>query len=76
MYAPCRGGTRAEHLPPYSPDFNPIEMAWSKLQSHLHKAATRTIKALNVVVAADLQPSLPKTPEAGPNTAVSKAKRN
>lgn len=29
-------------LPPYSPDFNPIEMAFSKLKSFLKKVAART----------------------------------
>lgn len=29
-------------LPPYSPDFNPIELAFSKLKAHLRKAAART----------------------------------
>jgi len=29
-------------LPPYSPDLNPIEMAFSKLKAHLRKAAART----------------------------------
>lgn len=33
-------------LPPYSPDLNPIEMAFSKLKAHLRKAGTRTIDAL------------------------------
>ncbi len=33
-------------LPPYSPDFNPIEMAFSKLKAHLRKAAERTIHGL------------------------------
>ena len=33
-------------LPPYSPDLNPIEMAFSKLKAHLRKAAARTIDAL------------------------------
>jgi transposase len=33
-------------LPPYSPDLNPIEMAFSKLKSHLRKRATRTIQDL------------------------------
>jgi transposase len=33
-------------LPPYSPDFNPIEMAFSKLKAHLRKAAKRTIHGL------------------------------
>ena len=30
------------YLPPYSPDFNPIEMAFSKLKAALRKAAART----------------------------------
>jgi len=33
-------------LPPYSPDLNPIEMAFSKLKAHLRKAAVRTIDEL------------------------------
>ena len=32
-------------LLPYSPDFNPIEQAFSKLKAHLRKAAERTITA-------------------------------
>jgi transposase len=34
------------YLPPYSPDFNPIEQAFSKLKAHLRKAAERSIPAL------------------------------
>lgn len=30
------------YLPKYSPDMNPIEMAFSKLKAHLRKAAART----------------------------------
>ena len=30
------------YLPPYSPDFNPIEMAFAKLKTLLRKAAART----------------------------------
>jgi transposase len=33
-------------LPQYSPDLNPIEMAFSKLKAHLRKIATRTFDAL------------------------------
>lgn len=33
-------------LPPYSPDFNPIEMAYSKLKAHLRKKAARTFDTL------------------------------
>ena len=33
-------------LPPYSPDLNPIEMAFSKLKAHLRKREARTIQDL------------------------------
>lgn len=36
-------GARLLYLPPYSPDFNPIEMAFSKLKALLRKAAVRTV---------------------------------
>ena len=34
------------YLPPYSPDLNPIEMAFAKLKALLRKRAVRTIEAL------------------------------
>lgn len=39
-------GAELRHLPPYSPDFNPIEMAFSKLKALLRKAAERTVDGL------------------------------
>jgi len=39
-------GASALFLPPYSPDFNPIEMMWSKVKQHLRSAAARTFDAL------------------------------
>ncbi len=39
-------GARLRFLPPYSPDFNPIEMAFSKLKALLRKAAERTVDGL------------------------------
>lgn len=48
-------GARVLYLPPYSPDFNPIEMAFSKLKALLRKAAARTIDELWSAVAACLQ---------------------
>ena len=33
-------------LPPYSPDFNPIEMAFSKIKASLKKTAARTVHGL------------------------------
>ena len=39
-------GARVRFLPPDSPDFNPIEMAFSALKSHLRKLAKRTYETL------------------------------
>ncbi|MBL4557215.1 MAG: IS630 family transposase [Rhodobacteraceae bacterium] len=39
-------GATLRFLPPYSPDFNPIEMAFSKLKARLRKAAARTVEGL------------------------------
>ena len=43
-------------LPPYSPDLNPIEMAYSKLKAHLRRLKARTFDALfqSVAQACDL----------------------
>ena len=45
-------GAQLLYLPPYSPDFNPIEMMWSKLKAILRKVKART--------ADSLLPALPK----------------
>ena len=39
-------GATLRYLPPYSPDLNPIEMAFSKFKALLKKAAARTIEDL------------------------------
>ena len=39
-------GARLLFLPPYSPDFNPIENAFSKLKALLRKAAARSVEQL------------------------------
>ena len=39
-------GAHVLYLPPYSPDLNPIEMAFSKLKALLRKAAERIIPGL------------------------------
>lgn len=41
-----RAGARMMFLPPYSPDFNPIENAFAKLKALLRKAAARTLDDL------------------------------
>lgn len=40
-------GATLLYLPPYSPDYNPIEMVWSKVKRLLRTAAARTINALH-----------------------------
>lgn len=39
-------GARLLYLPPYSPDLNPIELAFSKLKRLLRSAAARTVGSL------------------------------
>jgi len=39
-------GAQLRYLPPYSPDFNPIENAFAKLKALLRKARERTMDAL------------------------------
>ena len=41
-----RAGISYRYLPAYSPDMNPIELAWSKLKAQLRAKATRTRDAL------------------------------
>lgn len=42
-----RAGAQALYLPPYSPDFSPIEPCWSKVKTLLRKAKARTLDSLN-----------------------------
>ena len=39
-------GAQLLYLPPYSPDFSPIEECWSKVKAWLKKVEARTIEAL------------------------------
>ncbi len=43
-------GARLVYLSPYSPDFNPIENAWSKLKAYLRSVAARTRDALDQAI--------------------------
>jgi transposase len=43
-------GATLEFLPPYSPDMNPIEKAFSKLKAFLRKTAARTVGTLCAVL--------------------------
>ncbi len=47
-------GASVVYLPPYSPDFNPIEEMWSKLKEHLRSAGSRTFDTLCQAVATGL----------------------
>ena len=49
-----RAGARLLFLPPYSPDFNPIENAFATLKALLRKADARTIDDLRVAIASSL----------------------
>lgn len=48
-------GATLLYLPPYSPDFNPIEPMWSKVKESLRSAAARTLEALGEAVTWALQ---------------------
>jgi len=48
-------GAKLLYLPPYSPDFNPIEKAWSKLKQLLRAAKARTAEVLEQAVAEALK---------------------
>jgi transposase len=43
-------GARLIYLPPYSPDLNPIELAWSKFKQFLRSAKARSDQALDQAV--------------------------
>src|SRR5277367_3163178 len=53
-------GASLRYLPPYSPDFNPIEMAFAKLKTLLRAAAARTIPDLRQAIAAALRRFTPQ----------------
>jgi transposase len=48
-------GAKVLYLPPYSPDFNPIEKSISKIKSVLQRIAARTIDTLDAAVAQTLR---------------------
>jgi transposase len=52
-------GATLRFLPPYSPDFNPIENAFAKLKTLLRKAAARTVDHLSRVIGDSLDAFTP-----------------
>lgn len=55
----ARGATLF-YLPPYSPDFNPIEQFFSKLKALLRKAAANSIASLWTAIASCLKEFSPR----------------
>jgi transposase len=53
-------GATLRYLPPYSPDLNPIEMAYSKFKALLKKAAARTVEDLWTAIAVALPQLTPR----------------
>jgi len=45
-------GAQLRYLPPYSPDFNPIEQAFAKLKAFLRAARPRTFDDVCALIAA------------------------
>ena len=57
-------GAQLLYLPPYSPDLNPIEKAWSKLKQLLRSAQARTKDALEIAIADALKLITPENAKA------------
>lgn len=53
-------GARAVFLPPYSPDFNPIEMMWSKVKNSLRSQEARNVEDLDAAIGHALDQVTPK----------------
>ena len=47
-------GCRLVYLPPYSPDYSPIELAFAQIKADLRRAAARTREALETAIATAL----------------------
>jgi transposase len=54
-----QAGARLRFLPPYSPDFNPIELAFAKLKAFLRAVRPRTFDQVCEVMAAALALFMP-----------------
>ena len=57
-------GAELLYLPPYSPDLNPIEKAWSKLKQLLRSAKARTPEALDQAITEALPQLTPENAQA------------
>lgn len=52
-------GAELLYLPPYSPEFNPIEKCWAQIKQYLRAAKARTIPALQEAISASLNELTP-----------------
>jgi transposase len=59
-----KAGAEVLYLPPYSPDLNPIEKAWSKLKQILRSAKARTKEALEKAIADAIRMITPENAKA------------
>ena len=53
-------GASVRYLPPYSPDFNPIEQAIAKLKAHLRREAARSFDELMDAIARTISKFTPQ----------------
>ena len=59
-----RAGAQLCYLPPYSPDYNPIERAWSKIKTFLRGVGARTRRKLSRALQVALAQITPQDAEA------------
>lgn len=57
-------GAQLLYLPPYSPDFNPIEQAWSKLKQLLRGVKARVLDQLEPAIAQTIAAITPQNAQA------------
>ena len=57
-------GAQLIYLPPYSPDFNPIEQAWSKLKQLLRGVKARVLDQLEPAIAQAIDAITPQNAQA------------
>ena len=57
-------GAQLLYLPPYSPDFNPIEQAWSKLKQLLRGVKARVLDQLEPAIAQTMAAITPQNAQA------------
>ena len=57
-------GAELLYLPPYSPDFNPIEQCWAKVKQSLRSAKARTLEVLEAAITQALASITPQNASA------------